>query len=202
MEEKERILELTEERIFKNGFYKTAMDEIASELKVSKKTIYKFFPSKKDMVEAIMRRFMKKRQQDIAPLLNSDKNAVEKFASIVFLIVKNLSRVNEKVFNELRLHFPSLWQEVEKFRTEMINKNITKIVEQGKREGFIVDYPTPIIMTIFLSSIRSVVNPDFILDNNFSVSQAAQTTFRILMNGILTEKGQKIFNKSISEIIQ
>lgn len=202
MEEKERILELTEERIFKNGFHKTAMDEIASELKISKKTLYKFFPSKKDMVEAIMRRFMKKRQQDVKPLLNSDKNAVEKFAGIVLLMIKNLSRINEKVFSELHLYFPSLWQEVEKFRTEMINKNITKVVEQGKREGLIADYPTPIIMTVFLASIRSVVNPDFILDNNFSVSIAAQTTFRILMNGILTEKGEKIFKKSISEIIQ
>lgn len=202
MEEKERILNLTEERIFKDGFYKTPMDEIASELRISKKTIYKFFPSKNDMVEAIMRRFMKKRQQDVLPILNSDKNAVEKFAGIVFLMTQNLSRISEKTFNDLRVHFPSLWNEVEKFRAEMINKNITKIVEQGKREGLIADYPTPIIMTIFLSSIRSIVNPEFILNNNFSVKQATQITFQILMSGILTEKGAKLFKKSISEIIQ
>ena len=84
----------------------------------------------------------------------------------------------------------------------MINKNITKVVEQGKREGLIADYPTPIIMTIFLSSIRSIVNPDFILNNNFSIKQATQITFQILMSGILTEKGAKLFKKSISEIIQ
>jgi len=202
MEEKERILNFTEEKIFKEGFYKTPMDEIASELRISKKTIYKFFPSKNDMVEAIMKRFMKKRQQDILPLLNSNKNAVEKFAGIIFIITQNLSRVSERMFNDLRKHCPSLWKEVESFRTEMINKNLSKIVEQGKREGLIADYPTPIIMTIFLSTIRAVVNPEFILDNNFSVKQAAQITFQILMSGILTEKGEKIFKKSISGIIQ
>lgn len=202
MEEKERILNFTEEKIFKEGFYKTPMDEIASELRISKKTIYKFFPSKNDMVEAIMKRFMKKRQQDILPLLNSNKNAVEKFAGIVFIITQNLSRVSERMFNDLRKHCPALWKEVESFRTEMINKNITKVVEQGKRERLIADYPTPIIMTIFLSSIRAVVNPEFILDNNFSVRQAAQITFQILMDGILTPKGEKIFKKSISGIMQ
>jgi len=202
MEEKDKILDLTEEKICKDGFYKTTMAELASDLTMSKKTIYKYFPSKNHLVEAILKRFMKNRQKDIFPLLNSNKNAVEKFAGLIFILSKNLSKLSEKMLNDVRIHFPTLWKELEKFRTEMINENLSKVVEQGKREGLISDYPTPIIMTIFLASIRSVVNPDFIIENNFSANQAAQITFRILMSGILTEKGLKIFKKSISENIQ
>jgi len=58
MEEQNKIIELTEEKFFRDGFYKTTMDEVASELKMSKKTIYKFFPSKDDLVTAIARHFM------------------------------------------------------------------------------------------------------------------------------------------------
>ncbi len=202
MEEKDRILDLTEGKICKEGFYKTTMDELANDLTMSKKTIYKYFPSKSDLVEAIMKRFMKKRQKDIMLIFESDKNAVEKFTELIFILNKNLTKLSEKMLNDLRLHFPSMWNEIEKFRTEMINKNITRIVEQGKREGLINDYPTPIIMTIYLASIRAVVNPEFILNNNFSANQAAQITFRILMSGVLTKKGEKIFKKSINEIMK
>ena len=46
MEEKNKIIERTEDKFFRDGFYKTTMDEIATDLSMSKKTIYKFFPSK------------------------------------------------------------------------------------------------------------------------------------------------------------
>ena len=46
MEEKDKILDLTEEKIFREGFYKTTMTEVAESLSMSKKTIYKYYPSK------------------------------------------------------------------------------------------------------------------------------------------------------------
>jgi hypothetical protein len=40
MEEQRKIVEVCEEKFFRDGFYKTTMDELASELTMSKKTIY------------------------------------------------------------------------------------------------------------------------------------------------------------------
>ena len=202
MEEKDKILEMAEEKFCREGFYKTTMDEVAEDLSMSKKTIYKYFPSKNELVEATIRKFMENRAADISPIINSDKNAVEKITELISILSRNLPRLGEKLLNDLRKHFPSLWNEIEEFRSLMINENISKIVEQGKKEGFVHDYPTTIIMTIILSSIRGVITPQFIIDNNFSMKQAAQITFKILMGGILTEEGMNIFKKSISENIQ
>ena len=66
----------------------------------------------------------------------------------------------------------------------------------------IEDYPTPLIMNILVNAVRSTVNPEFILNNNFSMKVAAQTTFKIILNGILTEKGKEQFVKSMKEIEQ
>ena len=199
MSENDKILDLTEEKIFKEGFYKTTMEELASDLRMSKKTIYKFYPSKNDLVRAITERFKKRIHDKILEILSSDKNAVDKIVTWLSILTKVTTKISDKMLNDLRKHFPSLWDELEKFRTEMMTDNITKVIEQGKQEGFVKDIPTPIIMTVMISSVRAIVNPEFVIHNNFSLKNAAQTTFQILMNGILTERGKELFNKSLNE---
>lgn len=202
MEEKEKILEFTEEKLFSHGFHKTTMAELSTELRVSKKTIYKHFPSKEDLINAIANRFTERMKGKILPILESNKNAVEKIIGLISLLSSTAAKIGDRNFTELKIHFPSVWKRVDKFRTEMMLENLSKVINQGKREKLIEDYPTPLIMNILVSAVRSTVNPEFILNNNFSMKVAAQTTFKIILNGILTEKGKELFNKSSKEIEQ
>jgi AcrR family transcriptional regulator len=200
MEEQNKIVELTEEKFFRDGFYKTTMDEVASELKMSKKTIYKFFPSKDDLIKAIAKHFMEGLKNKILPALNSDKNAIEKLAELNNILAKVSQKVPSKRMDEIKTYFPSLWNEIDSFRTKMMFANITKVIDQGKAEGLFIDYPTPIIMNTLVSAVRSTVNPEFILNNNFSISEAALYTFKVVIGGIVTEKGRKVFNKTINKM--
>ncbi len=199
MELKDKIVELGEEKLFKEGFYKTRMEDLAVELHMSKKTIYKHFPSKDELVMAVANHFTKKMEGKILPILQSDKNAIEKLSEFLTLLSNTAGKIGDKVFKELKNHYPEVWQHVDSFRTEMMYGNITKVYEQGKREGLFLDFPTPIVMNVFVNSVRSTVNPDFIINNNFSLVVAAQTTFRIILGGVLTEKGKveflKLFNQ-------
>jgi AcrR family transcriptional regulator len=200
MEDQNKIIEMTEEKFFRDGFYKTTMDEVASEIKMSKKTIYKFFPSKEDLVTAIAKHFMEGVKSKVVPALNSDKNAIEKLAELNSILAKISQKVSTKRMDEIRTYFPSLWTEIDSFRTKMMFGNITKVIDQGKAEGLFIDYPTPIIMNTLVSAVRSTVNPEFILNNNFSIAEAALYTFKIVIGGIVTEKGRKIFNKTINKM--
>jgi AcrR family transcriptional regulator len=200
MEEQNKIVELTEEKFFRDGFYKTTMDEVASELKMSKKTIYKFFPSKEDLIKAVAKHFMEGLKNKILPALNSDKNAIEKLAELNNILAKVSQKVPSKRMDEIKTYFPSLWNEIDSFRTKMMFANITKVIDQGKAEGLFIDYPTPIIMNTLVSAVRSTVNPEFILNNNFSISEAALYTFKVVIGGIVTEKGRKVFNKTINKM--
>jgi AcrR family transcriptional regulator len=200
MGDKNKIIELTEEKFFRDGFYKTTMDEVASELKMSKKTIYKFFPSKDDLVTAIARHFMEGLKSKILPALNSDKNAIEKLAELNYILAKVSTKVSTKRMDEIKRHLPKLWNEIDAFRTKMMFLNITKVIDQGKAEGLFLDYPTPIIMNTLVSSVRAIVNPEFILNNNFSISEAALFVFKVVIGGIATDKGRKIFNQTINKM--
>jgi len=200
MEDQKKIIELTEEKFFRDGFYKTTMDEVASELKMSKKTIYKFFPSKDELVMAIARHFMNRLKNKIVPALNSNDNAIQKLEELINILASAADKISLKRMEEMKRHFPNLWNEIDRFRTKMMFGNITKVIDQGKAEGLFRDYPTEIIMTMLVTSVRAIVNPDFILNNNFSIYEAARYTFKIVIGGIVTEKGRKIFNKTINKI--
>jgi AcrR family transcriptional regulator len=202
MEEQNKIIEHTEEKFFRDGFYKTTMDEIASELRMSKKTIYKFFPSKDDLVKAIAKFFMNRMKSKIVPALQSDKNAIEKLGDLINILTKASEKISAVRMEELKRHYPNIWNDIDNFRTEMMFGNITKVIDQGKKEGLFVDYPTNIIMNVLVASVRSIVNPDFIMNNNYSIIEAARYAFKIVISGILTDKGKKEFNKSFNKVLE
>ena len=45
---------------------------------------------------------------------------------------------------------PELWETVESFRGELIKNIWEDIINQGKEEGFIIDKPNDIIITVIL----------------------------------------------------
>jgi len=51
---KDTILEKSKELFLRNGFKTVGMDDIAQSLHISKKTIYQYFPSKDDLVKAVL----------------------------------------------------------------------------------------------------------------------------------------------------
>src|SRR4030066_2499761 len=176
------------------------MDDIATELRMSKKTIYKIFPSKEGLAHAIAKRFMGKMKEMIVPALGSDKNAIEKLNDLIAILAKTSEKINPQTFNGIKRYFPDIWNEVDKFRTKMMFGNITKVIDQGKKEGLFINYPTTIIMNILVASVRNIVNPDFILNNNFSIIEGARYAFKIVIGGIVTDKGKKIFNQKINKM--
>ncbi|WP_413711693.1 TetR/AcrR family transcriptional regulator [Rhizobium sp. Rhizsp82] len=48
------ILKLAYERFYKTGFTATGVDKVMAESGISKRTLYKYFPSKDDLIEAVL----------------------------------------------------------------------------------------------------------------------------------------------------
>jgi len=196
MNDKEKILAHAQEIFFRYGFNKISMDEFASSLRMSKKTIYKYFTSKEELVKSTAYSFMQQIKKEIEAVVKSNLHSVEKIVSIINILKDiGISRMSERWLNDIRLYMPALWKEIDSFRQKLLNKNISIIFSQGIKEGYIIDVPHQIIINVFMSAIQSVINPDFIMNNNFSISEAINSTLKILFNGILTEKGKKVYNK-------
>jgi hypothetical protein len=189
-DEKDKILKAASEIFFSRGFYKIPVDDIAASLKMSKKTIYKHFPSKQDLVKEVVNLFTSTHGGNITRIVNTDYNAVEKLFYIFKYLGNVLISVNEQWFSDIHDQAPEIWVEVEEFRTRVMGLNISKIIEQGKKEGYIVNHPSLIMINIFISSIRGIINPSFLLTHKINAGKALESTLDILMNGILTTKGK------------
>jgi AcrR family transcriptional regulator len=197
--EKGKILLFAQDYYMREGFYKTSMDTMASELRMSKKTIYKYFPSKEILIEEVIRNFMAGVQVSIDEIISLNTDAVTKIKELHKLFGKILIRFSDKWLNDIRLHTPGLWEKVDEFRTRKMFAVLSRIIEQGKKEGLFEDKPNEILVTLFTTSIRAIVNPDFLFYNKFSYTEAVDHVFDILFNGFLTKEGVKTYKRKLKE---
>jgi AcrR family transcriptional regulator len=193
--EKERLKYFCQELFLREGFYKISMDEIARDLKMSKKTIYKYFPTKQRLVIEVVFDFIENNKKIIRQIVEEKHDAVTKFHLMIKFVAEIFMRGGEKLFGEIQKHMPDLWQEIDTFRVKLMGENISKIIEQGKNEKYFIEIPTALVLNIFISALRGVVTPQFLMHNKFSAAEALNYTIKILMLGILTEKGKKNFNR-------
>lgn len=199
MNDRQKIIKFTMDLFFQKGIYKTRMDTIAKELQMSKKTLYKHFASKEDLVKSIVTDYQMQIKNLLIEQTSSNKSSLEKFIGLFNIIGKMVSKISETALNELRIHYQNIWLQIEAFRNELLKEELSKVFLQGQQEGFVNDIPIEILMTIYIASVRAVVNPEFILNNKFSAKEAFEITLNLLMNGILSPKGIKVLKELNSE---
>ncbi|MHB1687135.1 MAG: TetR/AcrR family transcriptional regulator [Ignavibacteriaceae bacterium] len=194
-EDKNKILDFALETFTREGFYKTSMDDIAARLHISKKTIYRNFSSKEELVRETTLKFLNQYSSGISEIIGKNFDSVSKLVMVFESVGNLLMRITNKWMEDIQNYAPNLWKVIDDFRTKKMGQNLSKLISQGKKEDYIVDLPSEIIIAVFTSSIRGVVNPDFIMNSRYSAKEALETTICILMNGILTAKGKRIFRK-------
>ena len=195
MDTKEQIVQNSATLFLKNGFYKTTMDDVARKLRISKKTIYKYFAAKDDLLSAVVENTMTHVRESINKIVSSKDRSVVKLINLSDFLVGFSLKISETWINDLQVHDPRKWETIEYFRKETILYAFNKILNQGKKENLIIDKPNIIIVTIILSAIQGIINPEFLLNNNFSIKEAFIQTFDILISGILTKKGRKVYKQ-------
>lgn len=197
--EKEKIIKHSQQKFFNEGFHKTTMDELAKELQVSKKTIYKYFPSKEKLVEEITDDIISVIDEDIKNIIEAKENVVWKFVRVLKMYNSRTMCFSNKWQHDVQVHTPHIWRKIDNFRTEKIFSGLSELLQQGKKEKLIQDFPNELIIASFVSTIRTVMNQDFIFRNNFSIQQAFYYTFEMLLRGILTKPGLEKYHKMKEE---
>jgi len=193
--EKERIVNHCFTKFISEGFRKTSIETIAKELGMSKKTIYKHFSSKDELIDATLEVAIKGVKQNVNQIVNQNTNSVIKVRMIAEFILGFAVKVSTTWLNDLQHHGNNRWSKIEATRKKIIAENFGKIIEQGKKEKLIVDRPSSLILAVLTSAIQGVVNPEFVMNNEISLNKAGEYTFDIIFSGILTKKGRKIYKE-------
>jgi AcrR family transcriptional regulator len=182
---KEKIILACREMSRLGGFFNINMDELALRAGVSKRTVYRYFRSKEEIIEAVLDAFMLETEAEIDRLLTIE------MAPDVFIteILKYLSTNGQFIINpvgldDLRKHYPYLWQKLDNFRTDRI-RNIIKILITSIKNPIIMEIDQRIISAVILASIKSVMTPDFILDNGLTFEETAGQLGQLLISAFV-----------------
>ena len=110
---KERILELANDRFLKMGFNKVTLDELSTELGISKKTMYKFFPSKEELVKTIVWLMLRRVEKEVHRISEDPKPFVHRLADLILFIGKTVGRFSKSFQQDMKRFAPMIWAEAE-----------------------------------------------------------------------------------------
>jgi AcrR family transcriptional regulator len=183
---KEKILDVAAKLIQQYGLKKFTVDEIASQLKISKKTIYKYFESKDDLIRSYFNSVISSDEESIKEALKQKTDFFEKISSIVHSSHKYTLPIN--LINEAQLFYPEEWEQVEQLKIFKLNA-MKGLLEEGKSSGIIKPDINFAVLCRMLEKISDTfIDYDFLLDNNLKSSAAIDEALKIMLHGILKDK--------------
>ncbi len=180
MDIRERILIACRDIARVKGFYNMNMDELAQQAGVSKKTVYRYFRSKEEIIGASMDAFMLQTGEAIDDIMSRDDPLPELVAAAMkHLFTHGQFITNPAGLHDLRIYYPELWQKIDAFRMERIGGIVNSFIQQGNNP-VLQDIDPRIITQVILASVHTVLSPDFILDNGLSFESAATQLIKFL----------------------
>jgi AcrR family transcriptional regulator len=189
---KQRIMLETRALFFRYGFSRVTMDEAAEALGMSKKTLYRYFPSKEDLLEEITAAHLEEcdssmkaicKRQDISPL--------EKLKLVMTYITNIFSQMSDSLMHDLRRNAPEIWKRVEEHRQKSIESDFGSLIKEGRQKGmFRKDVDERLFIMIYSGVVRDILNPEVLSGLPLKPSQVYDAICKVLFEGLLTDKAR------------
>ena len=194
------IIKTAGELFFRLGIRSISIDDICRELGMSKKTFYVYFASKDELIEQMLVANIRYMEDKMKELLE-----VKDFRQIVKLFVKrqeteknDVRRVPQLVY-DLKKYYPRQFLDFQAKCLELHQRYLEQFLEMGIAQG-LVRANLNIKTTAFLfAGLHNTAIRDFesIEARNHNMHQLGYTTMDILVRGILSEEGLKLYTSTI-----
>ena len=172
--------------VFNQKGLKFTMDDIAKQLGISKKTIYKVFDDKEKMfLEMVDYLFDQIKASEEEVMQDKGLTTLEKIRKILGVMPESYREIDLRKLYELKEKYPTTYRRVEE-RLETGWENTIALLEQGMREGVIRSLPICLVKMMLESALEQFFQRDILIANNLSYGEALDYVVDILVNGIAT----------------
>lgn len=187
MELTQTILEGTIKAFNEKGM-KFTMDDIASILGMSKKTIYTVFRTKDELLLAMVDYvFDSIKDSERAIIENRDLSTYEKIKMVLGVLPEGYKDVDFGQLYLLKDKYPHIYNQVEN-RLETGWESTITLLNQGMEEGIIRKIEIPILKIMLESSLEQFFQRDILIRHKISYADALNEVVEILMDGIAIHK--------------
>jgi AcrR family transcriptional regulator len=194
VEIRERIIAAASERFFEEGFSRVTVEEIAAGLGISKKTFYKHFTSKDELLLLVTERLLEGIHGQFRSIVGGDALFLEKLDALISFIGRRLTRLSRPMMRDLQRHSPGIWARVQQFRRERISNDFKGLLIRGVAEGSVrSDVDIDLFLLAFTGAVEAVVNPGVLAEHPLPVQEIVRSIMTVFLRGILTLRAGEEF---------
>ncbi|SHO72261.1 TetR/AcrR family transcriptional regulator [Flavobacterium cucumis] len=132
---KDRILQKAKEMFLKLGFKSITMDDIACEMCISKKTIYKYFSNKDILIEESIQVVHHEIDETINKIVAQNFNAIEENFEVKRMFKEMFKTAESSPIYQLKKHYPEIYDKVVNMQIEICIKCFSDNILKGINEG-------------------------------------------------------------------
>ena len=195
----ELILEKAKDLFFSYGLKGVSMDDVAKYAGISKKTIYKVFEDKTQIVQRLVSDLLLCHRQLLKQSFEQAKDAVDEVCRSTQAPLSKIADVNPCFFYELEKSFPTIWQLIEEYKRKVLVPSIIQNLEKGLDEGvYRQDIDSQFVADVRLQQVMKVfTRKAFVGESRQSHKLMVQLT-DFYLHAIATENGKKLINKYLN----
>jgi AcrR family transcriptional regulator len=181
------------ERSFRKfGVRAVSMDDLATQLGVSKKTLYRFFKDKADLVLQVFDQACRRQTKRTEVLAEDGFNAIDAVIGVMEYFQTELREMHPSMLFDLQKYYPKAMQRLHLHKMEAMQGYLIQNIERGQSEGlYRAVFDAKLISRLHMAMVQTMTDPTTIDEFGRPLSELQKELHTYHLRGIATDQGME-----------
>lgn len=194
---KEKILRVATALFHRYGIRRVKMDDIANDLKISKRTLYEIYSNKEKLLLEVMRNDKLVESRRMEGFDRPGSNVINIVIEVCKYRIEEFSQINPLFFEDIH-KYPELLAHVRKLH-EQRESDVLAFMQRGIDEGlFLPDINYGIVRTLTNASQQAIMN--LYLYKKYDVMELAYVAILLFIRGFCTPEGVRQLDEQLESL--
>lgn len=190
------IISSATDMFLSKGFKSVTMDDLASNMGMSKKTIYSYFKTKGKLVAEVTNYLSDVISSGIDYISAQNYNPIEEIYIIDDFVREKIKNDDSSPIYQLQKYYPKIHENLIKKQFNVANECIVKNLTRGISQGVYRSYlDVNFISRLYFSSAIKIKDEEVFPRTNFSNKELTTNFIDYHIHGIATEKGLNLLEQ-------
>lgn len=196
MADEKRIIETATQLFTKHGVKAITIDRIVTDLRTSKRTIYKYFKDKDELLTACIEVYHKKIKAENEAIIETAPNAIVAMGMLHQKILERSYLINPNFYADIYRYHPKLVEIAIDPNTSYGHQQMVHLADWGINDGiFVEDLDIEVVGSTVVWLLKLFKDHDRFPIHKFSKERLTFGTLVPYMRGLCTPKGLKLLKK-------
>lgn len=181
-----RLMEIGERLFAERGYTATTADAIAKTAGISKKTLYRLFQTKEDLILAVVRMSMARTASIVDPIYDDRSgNFVERLDRLQGLVSGQFARINSNAhIEDLQRSAPIAWDELRQWYAERLTRFRTIVLEGLQDNAIRKDISAEQLLAIYTAMLTRCLDHTLLSDTNLQAVDLYRGFMDVFIHGL------------------